>query len=601
MTIDRRTVLMGAASAGIAWVPLVARAQTRAVKGRADPVEVEERSLVDLQADLAAGRTTSQRLVSAYAERIDRLDRSSRNGPHLASVLELNPDALGIAQALDAERKTRGARGPLHGIPILLKDNIDTHDRMQTSAGSLALIGSRPFEDAFIVQRLRAAGAVILGKTNLSEWANIRSSASSSGWSGRGGLVRNPYALDRSASGSSSGSAAAVAASLCAAAVGTETDGSILSPSSVCGLVGLKPTVGLLSRSGIVPIAHSQDTAGPMARSVRDCALLLGAMVGHDPRDAAMRQGPTSGATAAPAPAAAGGARAGAGTATEPETGAAARPGGTDAAGSASSVSGAAGGIAVGAFASGPIDYAASLDARALRGARLGVVRKFFGFHEPTDRAFVEVLAALEAAGAVLVDPVALPDIDTIADAELTVLLYELKADLNAYLQRLGPNAPVKSLADVIAFNERHAEREMPWFGQDLFIKAQAKGPLTEAEYQTARALCVRIADTDGISTQMRAHRLDALIAPTGGPAWRTDLVLGDHFVGGSSTTPAAVAGTPGITVPAGAVHGLPIGLSFFAEAWSEAKLLKLAYAFEQATRARRPPGYAKSVAALGG
>jgi amidase len=495
--------------------------------------DVEERALAELHTELAAGRISSADLVALYLERIERIDRA---GPRLTSVIELNPDALEIARALDAERTARGERGPLHGMPILLKDNIDTHDRMQTSAGSLALLGSAPDNDAFIVQRLRAAGAVILGKTNLSEWANIRSSASSSGWSARGGLTRNPHALDRSASGSSSGSAVAVAASLCAAAVGTETDGSIISPSSVCGIVGLKPTVGLLSRSGIVPIAHSQDTAGPMARSVRDCALLLTAMTGVDPRDAAMLGAPGT-----------------------------------------------------------PVDYLAALDEKALNGARLGVVRQFFAFHEASDRVFASMLSALESAGAVLVDPVTIPAIETISDAELTVLLYELKADLNAYLQGRR-NVPVRTLAEVIAFNDANAAREMPWFGQDLFLKAEAKGPLTDADYLKARELCLRIAATEGIDAQMSKHKLDALIAPSGGPAWRSDRVLGDHFVGGNSTTPAAVAGTPSITVPAGAVHGLPIGLSFFAQAWGEPRLLGLAYAFERATRARVRPSYRASV-----
>ena len=519
MNPDRRALL---AASTTLLLPRALHAQPVQTMSN-DTTAIEERSLSDLQADMAAGRTSAAQLVAAYTERIARIDRS---GPQLASVIELNPDAMVIAQALDAELKAKGPRGPLHGLPILIKDNIDTHDRMQTTAGSLALAGNRPAADAGVVRRLRASGAVILGKTNLSEWANIRSSASSSGWSARGGLTRNPYALDRSTSGSSSGSAAAAAASLCAAAVGTETDGSILSPSSLCGLVGLKPTVGLISGAGIVPIAHSQDTAGPMARSVRDCALLLGALTEQ------------------------------------------------------------------------PVDYAAALDANALKGARLGVARQFFGFHEPTDRVFTAVLKALETAGAVLVDPVTLPAIETVGDAELTVLLYELKADLNAYLARLGPQVPVRSLADVIAFNEQNAAREMPWFGQELFIKAQAKGPLTDAEYQEARALCLRVAATDGIAAQLRTHRLDALIAPTGSPAWRTDLVLGDHFVGGGSTTPAAVAGTPSITVPAGEVHGLPVGLNFFAGANSEARLLALAYAFEQATRARRAPRYLASVEA---
>ena len=529
MTTTRRALL--AAGVGSTLLPTSATPQPTVSGHSMSTLQVEERNLADLQADMAAGRADAQQLVAAYAERIAALDRS---GPRLASVIELNPDAQAIAGALDAERRDKGPRGPLHGMPILIKDNIDTFDRMQTTAGSLALVGNRPPADAFVVRRLRAAGAVILGKTNLSEWANIRSSQSSSGWSARGGLTRNPHALDRSASGSSSGSAVAVAASLCAAAVGTETDGSILSPASVCGIVGLKPTVGLISRSGIVPIAHSQDTAGPMARSVRDCALLLGALVGHDPLDAAMQ----------------------------------------------------------GRATSNPNDYLAALDAGALKGARLGVARQFFGFHDGVERMFAPVLAALQKAGAVLVDPVTLAGIDTISDAELTVLLFELKADLNAYLQRPGSSAPVKSLAEVIAFNERHAGREMKWFGQDLFIKAQAKGPLTDADYLQARALCLRVARDEGINAVMREHRLDALIAPTGGPAWPSDLVLGDHYVGGGSTSPAAIAGTPAITVPAGQVHGLPVGLSFFAQAWSEARLLGLAYAFEQARPARQPPRY---------
>ena len=513
----------------------VAMSRTPSTSDRMTRLALEERSLAELQADLAAGRVTAQRLVSEYLERIQRIDRG---GPTLASVIELNPDALDIALALDSERATKGARGPLHGIPILIKDNVATRDRMQTTAGSLALEGSRPPADAFVVQRLRAAGAVILGKTNLSEWANIRSSQSSSGWSTRGGLTRNPYALDRSASGSSSGSGAAVAASLCAAAIGTETDGSIMSPSSVCGIVGLKPTVGLVSRSGIVPIAHSQDTAGPMARNVRDCALLLAGLTGVDPADPSMR-------------------------------GHAARAG---------------------------VDYAAALDAGALKGARLGVARQFFGFHEPTDRVFVGVLAALEKAGAVLIDPVRLPAIETVGEAELTVLLYELKAGLDAYLAALGPGAPVKTLADVIAFNERNAATAMKWFGQDLFVKAQAKGPLTDDEYLKARTLCLKVAREEGIEAVLKKHRLDAFIAPTSGPAWRTDLVVGDHSVGGGSTMPPAVAGTPSITVPAGFVHGLPVGLTFFAGAWSEARLLALAYAFEQVTHARRAPRYLDSV-----
>jgi amidase len=530
MQISRRHIL--SITAGASLLPLLSCA-TRTTPANMIQFDVEECSLEALQAALSDGSISSTDLVAAYVGRIERIDRA---GPHLASVIELNPEALAIARALDAERAAGTVRGPLHGLPILIKDNIDSHDRMQTTAGSLALLGSRPARDAHVVERLRAAGAVLLGKTNLSEWANLRSSASVSGWSGRGGLTRNPYVLDRNASGSSSGSAVAVAASLCAAAVGTETDGSIISPSSVCGVVGLKPTVGLVSRSGIVPIAHSQDTAGPMARSVRDCALLLAAMTGFDPRDGAM----------------------------------AARS------------------------AHPPIDYA-TLDVNALKGARLGVVRQFSGFHQASDRVFASALDALRAAGAVLVEPVTIPALETIGDAELTVLLYEFKADLNAYL-RDRRDTQIRTLADVIAFNEAHASQEMPWFGQDLLVKAEAKGPLSDADYIDARSLCLRVAGRDGIEAQMRMHNLDALIAPSGGPAWRSDRVLGDHFVGGSSTTPAAVAGTPSITVPAGSVQGLPIGLTFFAEAWSEARLLSLAYSFEQVTCARARPGYKASV-----
>lgn len=534
-SLSRRRML--GAGLGASLLPVAADATTTMPTAPAPaptPADaVEERSLAELSAALAAGRTSSQRLVAAYLERIRRIDRA---GPRLSSVIETNPDAPAIARALDEERRSKGPRGPLHGVPILVKDNIDTHDRMLTTAGSLALADTRPAEDAFVVKQLRAAGAVILGKANLSEWANIRSSQSTSGWSARGGLVRNPYALDRNTSGSSSGSAAAVAASLCAAAVGSETDGSIVSPASICGLVGLKPTVGLVSRSGIIPISHSQDTAGPMARSVRDCALLLAGMVGRDPRDAATHDAPAD-----------------------------------------------------------PPDYLAALDPNALKGARLGVVRQYFGFHDATDRVYDGVLATLRQAGAELIDPVKLPGMEGVGDAELAVLLYELKAGMNAYLAGRGPASQIKTLADVIAFNEKNAERELAWFGQDFFVKAQAKGPLTDDEYLKARASCLKIARTDGIDAAMREHRLDALISPTGGVAWRSDTLLGDHVVGGNST-PAAIAGTPHVTVPAGELRGLPLGLSFFGSAWSEAKLLGLAYAFEQTAKARKPPRYLRSV-----
>jgi amidase len=497
-------------------------------------LNIEERALGELQQDLATCRTDSHSLVKQYQQRIEALDRS---GPALRSVLELNPDAAQIARELDAERLQTGARGPLHGMPLLIKDNIATLDRMQTTAGSLALVGAQATQDAFVVQRLRAAGAVLLGKANMSEWSNGRSRQSSGGWSARGGLTRNPYVLDRSASGSSSGCAAAVAASLCAAAVGTETDGSILSPASVCGIVGLKPTVGLISRSAIIPLSHSLDTPGPMARNVRDCALLLGAMTGHDRQDPAMQDG------AAP----------------------------------------------------GWNDYTAALDSQALRGARLGVLRQFFDLHEAAQPVYAHALAALARAGAVLVDPVRLPQLEALQAAKRTVLLYEMKAGVNAYLQALAPGAKVRSLADVIAFNQEHAEMEMPWFSQDIFQLSQAKGALTDAEYLAALATMRRIARTEGIEAVLREHRLDALMAPTRGPAGAVDLLGGDR-AGGASSSPAAAAGTPAITVPAGQVYGLPLGLSFFGNAWRERELLGLAWAFEQLACMRQAPRYLPSL-----
>jgi amidase len=495
------------------------------------PLSVEELGIGEAQAAMTAGRVTARRLVELYLARIEAVDRQ---GPALHQVLELNPDALTIAEALDAERKAKRVRGPLHGVPILLKDNIDTADRMSTSAGSLALAGSHPPRDAFVVERLRAAGAVILGKTNMSEWANFRSSKSNSGWSGRGGQGKNPYALDRSPCGSSSGTGAAVAASLAAAGVGTETDGSIVCPSAVQALVGIKPTLGLVSRAGIVPIAHSQDTAGPMARTVADAALLLGVLAGEDPRDRA---------TAA-------------------------------------------------SHGKAPRDYSAFLQPGPLAGARLGVARaKLFGYSEPTDRLAEAAIAALKGAGAVIVDPADIPNVGKYDDAELEVLLYEFKADLNGYLDGLGPQAPVKSLADLIAWNDRNRDREMPFFGQDLFLRAQQKGPLSDPAYRRALARCQSLARTQGLDLVLRRLRLDAVIAPTNGPAWVVDVPNGDHILGGSST-PAAVAGYPAITVPMGQVHGLPVGLSFLGPAWSEGPLIRLAHAFEQATHHRRPPRF---------
>jgi amidase len=488
---------------------------------------LEEATFSDLAAKMASGEETARSLAEKYAARIAALDRT---GPALRSVLEVNPDALAIADALDRERREKGPRGPLHGVPVLIKDNVGTADRMSTAAGSLAFEGVAPKTDSAVAIRLRAAGAVILGKTNLSEWANFRSTHSSSGWSGRGGQCRNPYALDRNPSGSSSGSGAAASANLAAAAVGTETDGSIVSPSSACGLVGIKPTVGLVSRSGIVPIAHSQDTAGPMARTVRDAALLLAALAGADPADPVTRPAPFS------------------------------------------------------------AEALTRLDASAIRGARLGVVRRSIsGNNAATDRVAEAAFAALKDLGAVLVDPADIETADEFGKNEIEVLLYEFKADLNAHLASLGPSSPVKTLAELIAFNEKHRDREMPYFGQELFERAGAKGPLTDPAYRDALAADVRNARAKGIDAVLAKHRLDGLVSPTGGPAWLTDLVNGDGNAWGNSTVPA-VAGYPHVTVPMGFVFGLPVGLSFFGAAWSEPRLLSYALAFEQATRHRRPP-----------
>ena len=496
----------------------------------ATPFEWQEAGIAELQRDMAAGKMSARSLAEAYLTRIDATDK---RGPALNSLIEINPDALDLAAALDKERKTKGVRGPLHGIPVVIKDNIDTADRMATTAGSLALVGSRPLQDAFLVRRLREAGAVILGKANLSEWANIRSSSSTSGWSGRGGLTKNPYALDRNPCGSSSGSAVAASANLCVAAIGTETDGSVVSPSAANGIVGIKPTVGLVSRSGVIPISHSQDTPGPMCRSVRDAAILLGVLAGTDPADAVTR---------------------------DPKRAALA-------------------------------DYTKSLDRGGLKGARIGVARNYFGFDDSVDLVMKGALDALKHEGATLVDPADIPNIDKVGEAEQTVLLFELKAGLAAYFSRLGPKAPVRTLKDVIEYNERNRSREMPFFGQDLFIKSEAKGSLESYEYQEALAKCRRMARTEGIDAVMDKFKLDALIAPTVGPACLTDLVAGDHWRGESSTA-AAVAGYPSITVPAGFIFGLPVGLLFFGRAWSEPTLLKLAYAYEQATKIRKPPRF---------
>jgi amidase len=501
---------------------------------QAKPFEFEEATVADLQNAQKSGKHTARSIAESYLARIDEMDK---HGPAVNAVIELNPEALAIADALDRERKEKGPRGPLHGIPVLIKDNIDTADKMMTTAGSLALLGSTPPKDAFIVERLRAAGAVILGKTNLSEWANFRSTHSSSGWSGRGGQTHNPYALDRNPCGSSSGSGAAASANFAAIAVGTETDGSVVCPSSTCGLVGIKPTLGLVSRAGIIPIAHSQDTAGPMARTVADATILLGALTGIDARDAAT----------------------------------------SDSRGK------------------GLADYTTFLDAGGLKGARIGVARKSFGFNDRVDKLMQEAIDVMKRLGAEIIDPADIPTAGKFDDSEFEVLLYEFKADLNAYLATLGERAPVHSLKEIIAFNEKNADKEMPYFGQEIMLKAEAKGPLTDTAYRKALAKNQRMSRTDGIDAVMTKSKLDALIAPTGGPSWKTDLLNGDHFTGGFST-PTAVAGYPHITVPAGFIFGLPVGISFAGRAWSEPTLIKLAYAYEQATKHRRAPQFLPNV-----
>lgn len=493
-----------------------------------------EATIDELQARMQAGTLTSRELTAVYLQRIAAIDQA---GPALHAVLEVNPDALAIAEALDAERKLGQVRGPLHGIPVLIKDNIATADHMETTAGSLALVGAKAPRDAAIVARLRAAGAVILGKTNLSEWANIRSTTSTSGWSARGGQTRNPYALNRSPSGSSSGSGAAVAANLCVVAIGTETDGSIVSPASMCGIVGVKPTVGLVSRAGIIPIAASQDTAGPMTRTVRDAAIVLGVLAGADERDPATKV------------------------------------------------------IPVGLS----FDFTAAMKLGALRGARIGVLHGPFGLHPRMENVLDEAVVTMKAAGVEVVDLGEFPNLGQISEPELEVLLYELKDGLNTYLAGLGSAASVKTLGEVIVFNEKHRAQEMPFFGQELFIRAEAKGPLTDPGYLAARKLCLKVARTEGIDALLAQHKLDALVSLTGGPAWLIDPVNGDTYTGGSST-PAAVAGYPSVTVPAGMVFGLPVGVSFFAEAWSEARLLAIAADFEKHSKARREPAFLPTI-----
>ena len=526
--------------AGLAtWPSSLLHSQSpRGSNAGAQPGSVDDVTVAELQRRLSDGSLTSRMLVEQYQARIQATDRT---GAALRSFIELNPDALVDADRLDTERKAGRVRGPLHGIPVALKDNIATGDKMHTTAGSLALAGRPATQDAFIVQKLRDAGAVIIGKTNLSEWANFRSTHSSSGWSARGGQTHNPYALDRSPSGSSSGSAVAVSANLVTLAIGTETDGSIVSPASVNGIVGIKPTLGLVSRTGIVPIAHSQDTAGPMARSVADAAMLLSAIASPDPADP-----PTASRTRV------------------------------------------------------QTDYTKALDASGLRGARIGVVRnRLFGSSPAADALAEAAIAVMKQQGAVIVDPANIPTLGQFDDTELDVLLYEFNADIPRFFTWWGAGAPLRSLADLLVFNNAHPSDELQYFGQELVSQANAKGPLTDRAYTLALARNHKLAGPEGIDAVMNRNRLDALVAPTGGPAWLIDLVNGD---GGTASAPgpstvAAVAGYPHVTVPKGFDHGLPVGLSLFGRAWSEATLIKLAYAYEQATHHRRPPAFAATAA----
>ena len=500
----------------------------------AEEFALEEATIEELRAGMESGKHTARSIAEMYLDRIEALDQ---NGPTLRSVIEVNPDALAIADQLDEERQRGTIRGPLHGIPVMLKDNIDTDDQMETTAGSLALVGSEVPQDAWVTQKLREAGAVILGKTNLSEWANFRSERSSSGWSGRGGQTKNPYVLDRNPCGSSAGSGVAVSANLCTVAIGTETNGSIVCPSTTNGIVGIKPTVGLVGRSGIIPISHTQDTAGPMARTVTDAVIVLGTLTGTDPRDAVTQESEGQAAT----------------------------------------------------------DYTPFLQKDGLQGARIGRSRVHMGFHEEVDTLMEAAMDVMRQQGATVVDVDELIADGSVGEAEYEVLLYEFKDDLNKYLATLGPDAPAKTLSDLIAYNKEHASEEMPYFQQEIMLKAEAKGGLDSPEYQEALAKIQRLSRDEGIDKALSEQQLDAVIAPTGGPAWPTDLITGDHFIGGSSS-PAAMAGYPNITVPMGSIQGLPVGISFFATAYSEPTLIKLAYAYEQATQHRKVPEFIETL-----
>ena len=535
---SRRVFLQSAVTGSVAACVYPALGAARAAEtspARNSPevpaFELEEVTIDQLQADMKSGKYTARSITEKYLQRIQNVDKQ---GPAVNSVIEINPDARQIAELLDRERKEKGVRGPLHGIPVLIKDNIATADKMMTTAGSLALVDApKPPKDSFVAAQLRKAGAVILGKTNLSEWANIRSSHSTSGWSGRGGLTKNPYALDRNPCGSSSGTGAGVSSNFAAGGIGTETDGSIVCPSSSNGLAGIKPTVGLVSRAGIIPISHSQDTAGPMCRTLRDAAIMLGALIGVDPEDSYTAESQGKSYT----------------------------------------------------------DYTQFLDANGLKDARIGVVRKFFGFSDGVDGIMAEAIDVMKKQGATIIDPAEIETLGKFDDSESLVFDFELKADIEKYLARLGPASPIKTLADLIEFNNRNAQKEMPYFGQDVFVRSQGRGSLTSREYIDALEKNHRLARIEGIDAVTDKHKLDALIAPTGGPAWVTDLITGDHFGGGSSNA-AAVAGYPNINVTAGYMFGLPVGISFFGRAWSEPTLLKLAYGFEQATQARKPPRF---------
>lgn len=527
-----KTTALGSTALALSGISSCTREKPRSFPGSYKPSEFEfnEITVSELQEKMASGGLTAEKICKKYLDRIHEVD------PLLKSVIELNPDAMNIARKLDEERKSGKIRGPLHGIPIMIKDNIDTGDKMMTTAGSLALSGHYAAVDAPIVKALREAGAVLLGKTNLSEWANFRSERSSSGWSGRGGQVRNPYCLDRSPCGSSSGTGAAVAANLCAIGIGTETNGSIVCPSGVNGIAGIKPTLGLWSRRGIIPIAHSQDTAGPMCRTVADAATLLGALAGFDDEDAETH-------------------------------------------------------VQRGTIYN---DYTQFLDSGGLNGARIGIAREMLGFNPLVDKLFDEAVEVMRSQGAEVIDNIAFENRLKWGGPSYQVLLYEFKADLNKYLAE-HTSAPVKSLEEIIAFNEANADRGMPWFGQEIFKMAQEKGDLNTKEYQEALRDSKRFTQGEGIDAVMEQHNLDAIIAGTNGPAWSIDWVNGDNF-SGSSSSAAAISGYPNICVPMGYVHGLPVGISFFGRAWSEPVLIRLAYAYEQASNHRKAPAFLHSL-----